>query len=87
MFKSLLFFGAGNIYSKMHTTLLDRFGGVAKSMPVTAILFLVGTLAICALPPLNGFTSEFLIYFGMLDSVSDGSDTLCAWAASWPWPS
>lgn len=78
MFKSLLFFGAGNIYSKMHTTLLDRFGGVAKSMPVTAILFLVGTLAICALPPLNGFTSEFLIYFGMLDSVSDGSDTLCA---------
>ena len=78
LFKSLLFFGAGNIYSKMHTTLLDRFGGVAKHMPVTAILFLVGTAAICALPPLNGFAGEFLIYSGMLDSVSDGTDTLYA---------
>ncbi len=78
LFKSLLFFGAGNIYSKMHTTLLDRFGGVAKYMPMTAILFLVGTAAICALPPLNGFVGEFLIYSGMLDCVSDGADTLYA---------
>lgn len=78
LFKSLLFFGAGNLYSTMHTTLLDRFGGVAKSMPVTAILFLAGTVAICAQPPLNGFAGEFLIYSGMLDSVSDGVNTLYA---------
>jgi NADH:ubiquinone oxidoreductase subunit 5 (subunit L)/multisubunit Na+/H+ antiporter MnhA subunit len=78
LFKSLLFFGAGNIYSKMHTTHLDRFGGVAKYMPVTAILFLVATIAICALPPLNGFVGEFLIYWGMLDSVRDGVNTLYA---------
>ena len=78
LFKSLLFFGAGNIYSKMHTTHLDRFGGVAKYMPVTAILFLVATIAICALPPLNGFIGEFLIYWGMLDSVRDGVNTLYA---------
>ena len=78
LFKSLLFFGAGNIYSQMHTTLLDRFGGVAKSMPVTAILFLVATIAICALPPLNGFVGEFLIYLGMFNSVRDGVDTLAA---------
>lgn len=78
LFKSLLFFGAGNIYSQMHTTLLDRFGGVAKYMPVTAILFLLATMAICALPPLNGFVSEFLIYLGMLDSVRDGVNTLYA---------
>ena len=77
-FKSLLFFGAGNIYSKMHTTLLDHFGGVAKYMPVTAILFLVATLAICALPPLNGFIGEFLIYLGMLDSIRDGVNTIYA---------
>lgn len=78
LFKSLLFFGAGNIYSQMHTTLLDRFGGVAKYMPVTAILFLLATVAICALPPMNGFVSEFLIYLGMLDSVRDGVNTLYA---------
>lgn len=78
LFKSLLFFGAGNIYSQMHTTLLDRFGGVAKHMPVTAILFLLATIAICALPPLNGFVGEFLIYLGMLESVRDGVNTLYA---------
>ncbi len=78
LFKSLLFFGAGNIYSQMHTTHLDRFGGVAKHMPVTAILFLVATIAICALPPLNGFVGEFMIYLGMLNSVRDGLNTLYA---------
>ena len=78
LFKSLLFFGAGNIYSQMHTTHLDRFGGVAKHMPVTAILFLLATMAICALPPLNGFVGEFLIYIGMLGSVRDGINTLYA---------
>lgn len=78
LFKSLLFFGAGNIYSQMHTTHLDRFGGVAKYMPVTAILFLVATVAICALPPLNGFVGEFMIYLGMLNSVRDGVNVLYA---------
>ncbi len=78
LFKSLLFFGAGNIYSQMHTTHLDRFGGVAKHMPVTAILFLIATVAICALPPLNGFIGEFMIYLGMLNSVRDGVNTLYA---------
>lgn len=78
LFKSLLFFGAGNLYSQMHTTDLDRFGGVAKSMPVTAILFLIATVAICALPPLNGFVGEFLIYMGMFNSVLDGENVVAA---------
>ena len=78
MFKSLLFFGAGNIYSQMHTTLLDKFGGVAKHMPMTAILFFIATIAICALPPLNGFIGEFLIYLGMLDSIREGVNTIYA---------
>jgi NADH:ubiquinone oxidoreductase subunit 5 (subunit L)/multisubunit Na+/H+ antiporter MnhA subunit len=47
-------------------------------MPMTAILFLVATVAICALPPLNGFVGEFLIYLGMFDSVRDGMNTLPA---------
>ncbi len=78
LFKSLLFYGAGNIYSQTHTTHLDKLGGIAKHMPLTAILFLVATVAICALPPLNGFVGEFLIYLGMFDSVRDGMNTLPA---------
>lgn len=75
-FKSMLFFGAGNIYAQTHSTSCDTFGGLAKSMPVTAILFLLATVAICALPPLNGFVSEFTIYFGLLDGISGGSEVL-----------
>ena len=69
-FKSLLFMGAGNIYTATQTTSLDDLGGLGKRMPVTAILFLVGPLAICALPPLSGFVSEFLIYMGLLDGIA-----------------
>ncbi|MDR2885557.1 MAG: NADH-quinone oxidoreductase subunit E, partial [Rikenellaceae bacterium] len=72
MFKTLLFFGTGNVYTATHTTSLDELGGVAKKMPVTAALFLVGVLAICALPPLSGFVSEFLIYYGLMDTVAAG---------------
>ena len=75
-FKSMLFFGAGNIYASTHSTSCDTFGGLAKSMPVTAILFLLATVAICALPPLNGFVSEFTIYLGLLDGISSGGEVL-----------
>lgn len=79
-FKTMLFFGAGNVYSETHTTALDKLGGVAKSMPLTAALFLVATAAICALPPLNGFVSEWLIYIGMLDHVSAGEEVVASTA-------
>lgn len=78
LFKSLLFFGAGNIRSATHTTSLDALGGLARHMPVTGVLFLAGTAAICALPPLNGFVSELLIYLGMLDGIASGSNTLAS---------
>lgn len=78
LFKTLLFFGAGNLLSQTRTTSLDALGGVAKHMPLTAILFLTGTVAICALPPLNGFISELLIYLGMLDGIASGSNVLAA---------
>ncbi len=77
-FKSLLFFGAGNVLSKVHTTSFDALGGVAKQMPVTAALMLFGTAAICALPPLNGFVSEFLIYSGMLEGIAGSEIALAA---------
>ena len=78
LFKTMLFFSAGNVYSKMHTTAMNQMGGLAKHMPVTAILMLYATVAICALPPLNGFVSELLIYIGMFNGVSDGHEVLYA---------
>ena len=76
LFKTMLFFSAGNIYSKMHTTAMNQMGGLAKHMPITAIMMLFATVAICALPPLNGFVSELLIYIGMFNGVSSGYEVL-----------
>ena len=81
-FKSLLFFGAGNILTQTRTVSLDALGGLARHMPVTAILFLAGAAAICALPPFNGFVSELLIYLGMFKGIAAGSDTLAAAAGT-----
>ena len=77
-FKSLLFFGAGNILSQTHTTSLDALGGLTKHMPLTSLLFLAATAAICALPPLNGFVSELLVYLGLLDGIASGSNILAS---------
>jgi hydrogenase-4 component B len=70
LFKSLLFFGAGAVYHGTHTRNIEHLGGVAKIMPVTAVMFLIGTVAICGLPPLNGFVSEIAIYIGFAKGVS-----------------
>lgn len=64
LFKSLLFLGAGSVLHATGTRDLDRLGGLVKAMPVTAAAFLAGALAICGLPPFNGFASEFLVYLG-----------------------
>lgn len=69
IFKELLFLSAGSVYIKTHTRNVEILGGLIKSMPYSAILFLVGSVAICGLPPFNGFISEFLIYFGMLKGL------------------
>ena len=66
IFKELLFFGAGAVYNKTHTKNIEKLGGLIKTMPYTAAFFLIGSVAIIGLPPLNGFISEFLIYLGML---------------------
>ncbi len=65
LFKSLLFYGSGNVYQATHTMNIERLGGLLKKMPQTALLFLIAAIAICGLPPLNGFISEFLIYGGL----------------------
>lgn len=73
IFKLLLFFGAGCVYLKTHTRDMEILGGLVEKMPKTAGLFLVASLAICALPPFNGLISEFLIYYGMLKGFAIGS--------------
>lgn len=62
LFKSLLFLGAGSIAHATGTRDVERLGGLAKRMPRTAVTFLIGSVAIVGLPPLNGFLSEWLVY-------------------------
>jgi len=69
LFKSLLFFSAGSVVHATGTREMDQMGGLAKAMPRTALMFLIGALAICGLPPLNGFISELFIYLGLFRSM------------------
>jgi hydrogenase-4 component B len=72
VFKGLLFLGAGSVIYRIHTKDMDKMGGLGKVMPYTAIAFLIGTMAISALPPLNGFVSEWFIYQSLLSMGRDG---------------
>ncbi|HAZ04748.1 MAG: hypothetical protein A2041_07140 [Bacteroidetes bacterium GWA2_31_9b] len=69
LFKSLLFYSAGNIYQAVHTMKIEAMGGLLKRMPRSAYLFLIGSLAICGLPPFNGFVSEFFIFNGLFNGI------------------
>jgi len=66
LFKSLLFLGAGSVLHGAQTRNMELMGGLIRRMPATAALFLLGSLAIAGLPPLNGFVSEWLIYQSLL---------------------
>jgi len=57
-FKALLFLGAGAVIHSVHTNDIREMGGLFKAMPITAWLFLIGTLALCGVPPLSGFWSK-----------------------------
>lgn len=70
LYKSLLFYSAGSVYKQTHTRDMDKLGGLIRTMPQTAILFLTGAIAIGGIPPLNGFISEFLIYSGILSGIN-----------------
>lgn len=65
LFKSLLFYTAGNVYQATHTLDIEKLGGLVKKMPQTSFLFLIAALAISGLPPFNGFISEFILYSGL----------------------
>lgn len=74
-FKGLLFLGAGSVYKAAGTRDMEKLGGLIKKMPVTAVCFLAGSLAISGMPPLNGFVSEWLtlqVFFQGAWGVSSG---------------
>lgn len=68
-FKGLLFLGAGSVLSGTHTRNIEELGGLIKKMPWTAACFLTGSAAISALPPLNGFVSEWMTLLALFSGV------------------
>jgi hydrogenase-4 component B len=66
LFKSLLFFGSGSVLNATGTRDMEQLGGLIHRMPRTAFVFLAGCVAISALPPLNGFVSEWLTFQAIL---------------------
>jgi len=68
LFKSLLFFGAGAVLTATGERDMEKLGGLIHRMPFTSFSFLVGCVAISALPPLNGFASEWLVFQAILQS-------------------
>ncbi len=70
IYKALLFFSTGAVDSSVGTRNIDRLGGLIKTMPYSALFFLVGALSIAALPPFNGFVSEWLTLQTMLQSAA-----------------
>lgn len=73
LFKSLLFMAAGSVVNSTKTRNIEEMGGLIKTMPYTAIFFFIGAVSISALPPLNGFVSEFMIFKAFFMSPSIGN--------------
>ncbi len=80
LFKGLLFLGAGAVIHATGTRDIDHLGGLIRRMPWTAAMFLIGSVAICGLPPLNGFVSEFLIYVSAFKGI--GLPGMSVWGAA-----
>jgi hydrogenase-4 component B len=83
LFKSLLFLGAGAVVRATGTRQLDELGGLGRRMPLTALAFLVGSVAIVGLPPLNGFVSEWVVLQALLRSgMTPGPVQVAVFAAA-----
>lgn len=76
LFKGLLFLAAGSVVHATGTRDLERMGGLGQRMPWTSAAFLAGSWAICGLPPLNGFISEWFLYVGSFRALG---------FFRWPW--
>jgi hydrogenase-4 component B len=83
LMKGLMFFAAGSVLHGTGTRDMEKLGGLMKRMPWTASAMLLGAVAIAALPPLNGFVSEWLLYLGLLRAglaTSDGNSLTALFA-------
>lgn len=70
VYKTLLVLNAGSVEHRTGTTHLDRLGGLAAFMPVSAAVCVVGALAIAGIPPFNGFASKWMIYQSLMDGAT-----------------
>jgi formate hydrogenlyase subunit 3/multisubunit Na+/H+ antiporter MnhD subunit len=73
LIKGLLFLGAGSVVHGCGTRDMERLGGVMKRMPLTGPLLLLGAVALSALPPMNVFVSEWLVYLGLIQGAMTGT--------------
>ncbi|HEY5584500.1 MAG TPA: proton-conducting transporter membrane subunit [Ruminiclostridium sp.] len=69
VFKSLLFMSAGAIQYSAHTRNMEKLGGLIKKMPIASVFIFVGCLAISAVPPFNGFISEYIIFQTIINCI------------------
>ena len=79
IYKSCLFFSAGAVEKRTGTTDLDKLGGLVRLMPVTFMTFLIASLAICGVPPFNGFASKWMIYQGLVETGKSGGHLWLVW--------
>ncbi|WP_297456739.1 proton-conducting transporter membrane subunit [Persephonella sp.] len=76
LFKGLLFLGAGSILFKTHTKNMEKYGGLIKAMPLSSLFIIIGSISISALPPFNGFVSEWLTYMSLILSTKIDINTV-----------
>jgi NADH:ubiquinone oxidoreductase subunit 5 (subunit L)/multisubunit Na+/H+ antiporter MnhA subunit len=76
IFKGALFLGAGSIHYATHTKDMEELGGLMKKMPFTGFLFLIAALSISAIPPFNGFISEWITYQALFMSLSTNASAI-----------
>jgi formate hydrogenlyase subunit 3/multisubunit Na+/H+ antiporter MnhD subunit len=79
LYKSCLFLGAGAVEKRTGTSDLSDLGGLSKYMPVTFVSFLIASLAISGIPPLNGFFSKWMIYQGIIELASSKNPLWIVW--------
>jgi len=82
LMKGLMFFSAGSVLHGSGSKDLEQLGGLMKPMPRTGTAMVIGAVAIAGLPPLNGFVSEWLIYFGLMGSSRGGVASVAALLAT-----
>lgn len=79
LYKSCLFLGSGAVEKAAGTSDLSDLGGLSKRMPITFVSFLIASLAISGMPPLNGFFSKWMIYQGIIDLAATKNPLWIAW--------